>query len=196
MQKKFLVVIACFALVVSLLAIAGCQPKSADNAKANDVTAGAAHESAIVVEWSAGAECSACHAAESSIMTEYHAALSCESCHTDEAGLARVHEGKTSADRMPKKLKATEVEEASCVGCHEDYAALAEKTASYDALVDSNGTSVNPHDIHSHGAEEHDDVTCGSCHAEHGDDPLEESAKAVCTDCHHQNVFECYTCHE
>lgn len=36
---------------------------------------------------------------------------------------------------------------------------------------------------------------CMSCHKMHSDKSVEKVAADKCTDCHHENVYECYTCH-
>ena len=42
--------------------------------------------------------------------------------------------------------------------------------------------------------------TCESCHGVqsngmHSDKSVEKVAADKCTDCHHENVYECFTCH-
>ena len=73
-------------------------------------------------------------------------------------------------------------------------ARLVEEVKASTALTDDQGTTVNPHDLPQSAS--HDTLTCGSCHTMHDEKPLEETAAAACTQCHHQNVYECYTCHE
>ncbi len=34
-----------------------------------------------------------------------------------------------------------------------------------------------------------------SCHKMHSDKSVEKGAADKCTDCHHENVYECYTGH-
>ena len=124
-----------------------------------------------------------------------HSAFGCATCHADQK-LGDLHDGATPDAKMPKKLKKTEVDDEVCLNCHESYEALAEKSTGSQALVDDNGTVVNPHalpDVADHGP-----IGCVDCHTVHkdADKPVTEKAKDKCLSCHHENVFECGTCHE
>lgn len=99
----------------------------------------------------------------------------------------------TANDKMPKKLKKSEVSEDLCLGCHTSYEALTALTADCTLLTDENGTVVNPHALPE--VADHDPITCISCHTAHGDKTLEETASSKCLSCHHENVYECGTCH-
>lgn len=118
----------------------------------------------------------------------------CSSCHTDEGALAEVHEGATSEDKMPKRLKHTAVSAESCEACHPGLDELAAKTVDSAVLTDSNGTVVNPHDLPDN--ERHQDIVCGDCHAVHESGGVQETAPKACTSCHHAGAYECGTCHE
>ena len=106
---------------------------------------------------------------------------------------------------MPKKLKNTAVSEETCLtsGCH-SMDELVAATASSTVLTDSNGTVKNPHEMlidENHIANSNADLACSSCHKMHEENGAEsqavaESAQAKCTGCHHQNVYECGTCHD
>ena len=72
--------------------------------------------------------------------------------------------------------------------------ALIAATATSTVLTDEHGTTVNPHDLPA--VEDHASITCVSCHKGHTSDTIEESAMKACILCHHENIFECYTCHE
>lgn len=69
----------------------------------------------------------------------------CVTCHVDETGLIEVHKDMSNG-KMPTKLKRTSVGKTLCQSCH-DQADLEQKTASSTALVDENGTVMNPHDM-------------------------------------------------
>ncbi len=72
--------------------------------------------------------------------------------------------------------------------------ALIAATADSTVLTDEKGTTVNPHDLPA--VEDHASINCIDCHKGHSSDTIEVSAMKACTLCHHENVFECYTCHE
>ena len=59
--------------------------------------------------------------------------------------------------------------------------------------ADENGLTVNPHDLPAdhYGSK----VMCGSCHKMHDTKEIEVSAANACLGCHHDNVYECGTCH-
>lgn len=183
--------------------VSGCAPNGSEEPQGDRGKAAAANETAAVeFTWSADADCSTCHGAESSSITDestvagIHGAEgdTCATCHIDGVDLAAVHEGATTDSKMPKKLKKTKIDEAVCLACHGSGEELAEKTAASLALTDSEGTTVNPHALPS--GSDHDMVTCSDCHSMHGSDPVADTAKAECLSCHHQDVFECGTCHD
>ena len=186
------------AILLALCAsLAGCggtpQQAGGEAGKAGDTAQAAASDAPF--SWSADADCGLCHATQSSSLTDSscqvstsHANLQCVQCHTDENGLAAAHDGVTLADtKGAKKLSKTSVEQDACVSCHADAGAPG-AAASSTALTDDQGTTVNPHDLPQSAS--HDTLTCGSCHTMHDEKPLEETAAAACTQCHHQNVYE------
>ena len=193
--------------------------------------------------WSSSTDCAACHVSQvQSVEGGSHEILACVGCHNDEKILADVHKAVDASSKMPRRLKKTEVAEATCLGCHGNgmiaapqaeekvtstqtdvpsekpndsgatpdaktavqetpdaeevipHEALIAATAASTALTDENGTVVNPHDLPA--VEDHASLTCVSCHKGHADDTIEESAMKACVLCHHESVFECYTCHE
>lgn len=187
------------ALLLALaLSAAACAPKAADGdgKTSGKEDAGAA----VAVEWSPESDCAMCHTAEASsredasCLAATHTASKCIDCHAESDALAAEHEGATADGRLPKRLTKTEVSQDTCLSCHDSYEALAEKTAAYQGLVDSEGTVVNPHALPA--SDNHADVTCTNCHAVHvaGANP-EEKSKSTCTSCHHADVFACGTCH-
>lgn len=183
---------------VLVLALYGCQPatSSSDGAKSGQKT----QESITLTDWSPSSDCATCHSNEvdsesdTACTASKHASLSCSDCHADTEKLAKLHNGVSSDDRQPTRLKQTEVSSDVCLGCH-DRSELAQKTASVTALTDSNGKTVNPHDLPA--TETHEAITCTNCHTMHSEQTdLDGDAKAYCTSCHHADVFECYTCHQ
>lgn len=232
--------------------------------------------------WSPETDCTACHESQAtSVAVPTHEALGCTICHSDADALADVHADVDESTRSPRRLKTTDVPDATCLGCHGDgmiaapqagqsatdqqddpateatdntdaqasskdaadnapkadartdqktgdskadaatsdektpdadgnqttdsksadsdqaepgRSALIAATADSTVLTDENGTTVNPHDLPA--VEDHASVNCIDCHKGHTDDALEVSAMKTCVLCHHENVFECYTCHE
>lgn len=190
-------VVAGIALCLPLAMFAwGCAPQAAsgqasEGAKADTVEAA----------WSPDIDCGTCHTDEASAATDaaclagYHATtqgLECATCHADETALAEVHKDMNSG-KMPKKLKKTSIDQALCLSCH-DQAGLVQKTASSTVLTDEKGTVANPHDLPGNG--EHGDVTCTNCHKGHTAETAQKTAPEFCKSCHHENVYECGTCHE
>ena len=121
-----------------------------------------------------------------------HAPLGCTTCH-DDAKLPELHDGATPGSKMPEKLKKTNVSEELCLSCHGSYEELAELTEDCDLLTDDNGTTVHPHDLPD--VADHDPITCTNCHVVHSKKTVEQTAPAKCLSCHHENVYECGTCH-
>ncbi len=67
-------------------------------------------------------------------------------------------------------------------------------TADSVVLTDSEGTVVNPHDLPD--STNHNKIVCVDCHKIHDTEAdLAKTASKKCTSCHHENVYECYTCH-
>ncbi len=67
-------------------------------------------------------------------------------------------------------------------------------TADSEVLTDSEGTVVNPHDLPD--SMNHNKIACVDCHKIHDTEAdLAKTASKKCTSCHHQNIYECYTCH-
>ena len=155
--------------------------------------------SEALLAWSEKTDCKTCHTTENDSFSNevcqasIHAAfeLACVDCHVDDT-LVDVHSSLAESAKLPKKLKKTEVPSAVCQSCHETKA-LAEKTEDCDVLTDSEGTVVNPHDLPD--VKEHETIDCGSCHRLHSDKGVASTAQSVCLDCHHEDVYECGTCH-
>lgn len=189
------------ALLCSLAVLGACSPSAAspEDLSSTGATEEAATSQAV---WSIDQDCAMCHESEqasmadSTCMASFHAAVECATCHADADGsMTSAHEGAT-ADKVSSrvKLKETKVDMATCQSCHAADE-LASKTADVDVLTDNNGTTVNPHALPEGG--DHTGIDCFQCHSVH--DPkakTEVNAEKTCRNCHHQNVYECYTCHE
>lgn len=178
------------AMVLSAVALAAPGATSGGGTKASSGTSAAA--------WTIEADCLACHVNEQEAfedekcLASKHAALECADCHADEKGLAKGHKKAKEGVAQVKRLKKSEVDGAVCLTCHKQED-LAKATAEQDVLTDKEGTVVNPHDLPA--VEEHQGVGCASCHYMHRDKPALEAAPAVCDGCHHDGVYECFTCH-
>ncbi|WP_139652409.1 cytochrome c3 family protein [Raoultibacter phocaeensis] len=181
-------------------AVVGCAPHAPNAVKTENVSENPV--SAVAFTWSPDSDCAMCHAIESESMQDsaYPAALheqeaaDCPTCHADDSKLSVAHEGVLPDSEMPQRLKSTAVPEQLCLDCHDDVAVLAQATEDRAALIDSEGTVVNPHELSE--SEDHEGVSCSDCHKMHSSDPVEEIAIGACLSCHHEGVFECYTCHE
>lgn len=199
-HKKMLTAVTFCTLITALAFVAGCTPHVASESplpSSDDKSL----ESTTTTAWTPDSDCATCHNQEldHSFSGEKsgHASMSCVDCHADNAGLKEVHE-KASGPSDARKLKKTAIDDTTCFTCHDSYEKLAEKTADIDALTDSKGTTVNPHTIltEHNAAAQHNDVTCASCHNAHNNDNPTEVADVLCETCHHEDVYECYTCHE
>jgi cytochrome c553 len=165
----------------------------------NDTNDEASSEEASLPAWTTASDCESCHTAEvesgesSAYVYSLHIANPCTTCHTDTGGqLAAAHDAYATA-KQPTKLKQTSIEISVCESCH-SVGDLKGLTASTTVLTDANGTVVNPHELPSH--KDHTGIDCSSCHKMHKSDPADDTATAVCSSCHHQDVYECGTCHE
>lgn len=131
--------------------------------------------------------------ADGELLGARHGFAACTSCHADEKGLGKVHKRVDASSAAPKRLKKTGVDEGFCLTCHGERSALAALTAEVDVLTDDNGLTVNPHDLP--GNVEHGGIGCESCHYMHAGKSAEELAVSLCSSCHHEGVYECFTCH-
>jgi hypothetical protein len=205
---RFIIAVIAALAVVIFLAM-GCAPRAADSQdagkdadKVGEVPA-ADDPYAAAFTWSNDSECSVCHITEaqslsnSATQAALHEAegLDCATCHVDAQALTAAHKDATSSSKMPIRLKTTKVEAETCLtGCHESLEMLAATTESSTALTDSEGKVVNPHELPQGG--DHSIIRCVSCHTVHTDEPVSKSAKDLCVSCHHEDVFECGTCHK
>lgn len=185
--------------VFSLCLLYACAPNTASEEPADTASSGDTGE-AVAISWTTETECGTCHLNEHESMENsasdsfLHANMSCVECHDDTDGLTKVHDGVTTADRVPMRLKRTGVDENLCISCHPQDEAFLAQTAS-TPLVDGRGTEVNPHELPQ--VASHEEITCSDCHKMHGDAAdRADRAQKLCQSCHHSGVFECYTCHE
>lgn len=190
-------VVLATACIAALCGLAGCAPKNASEAPEGGAAKG---DSTAQVAWSTDSDCTSCHESETTSMTDasYLCAthqqqnLQCASCHADEMTLTKVHDESKDLSKKVTKLKKTEVDADVCISCH-DAATLKATTADLALLTDANGKTVNPHDLPT--GEGHAALTCASCHSMHTTDAAQAVAPDKCLSCHHQNVYECRTCH-
>lgn len=168
--------------------------------KTSGAGAGAAAKAAPSAAWSPEADCAACHVNEETACSDEkalasrHAALelACVDCHTDEKGLVKGHKKAKEGVVKVKRLKKSEIDPEVCLTCHKQED-LIKATADLDVLTDTKGTTVNPHKLPD--VVEHEGVSCASCHYMHRDKSATEAAPAVCNGCHHDGVYECFSCH-
>lgn len=146
--------------------------------------------------------CGACHGDgqesfdDESRTASLHLDVTCVQCHDDEDALETVHDSDAKTKSSSSRSESSKtVSSSSCLAskCHESWEALAEKTADITVLTDSEGTCVNVHKL----PESHIDakIDCTDCHSIHTDDEVTDRAVEACQRCHHENVYECNTCH-
>ncbi|MEG0070644.1 MAG: cytochrome c3 family protein [Raoultibacter sp.] len=196
-KKKFNVMFLLIALCgVCIFGIFGCAPQS--NSSGNKTDSNEVNN-ATQIEWSSESDCRGCHSMEDKSLSDSQClgsthekqGLTCNACHNDESGLKAAHK-KMSTAKAPTELKKTQVANAVCLGCH-DAATLKTATAATTVCTDSKGKVVNPHDLPIN--KDHEGITCSNCHAMHSDKKASTLAPEECLSCHHQNVYECNTCH-
>lgn len=186
-------------LMVALPLFAGCAP-TANEGEPTGQNAQGDGSPAVQVAWTPDADCSICHTEEGSSLDLIACTVgengnqACTTCHADEPSLTSVHEGATTADKMPKKLKSTEVSAETCESCHGSVDDLAAKTSASTVLTDARGTVANPHSLPENG--DHESLACADCHQMHESEGVAKSAPKACSSCHHAGVYECNTCHE
>lgn len=152
-----------------------------------------------LLAWAKDAQCASCHdaTAESfenkACLASTHAALdeNCVTCHADDE-LIEIHADAKPNAKLPTKLKKSEVPAAACSTCHQPDA-LIKATSSSKVLEDADGTVVNPHDLPD--IKDHEDLSCDSCHKMHKSSSPKNVANELCISCHHEDIYECYTCH-
>lgn len=192
MDQRPGILAAAFALAAAAALLPGCQaPQPAGEDEADGAQPAAA--------WSPEADCGSCHVKEGSSFQSTatalaHAASSCLDCHTNATALESAHAEATEGAETPSKLSSNaRISPDTCLGCH-DQTETQEDLARSAILVDEEGTEVNPHDLpEGHLGER---ISCTDCHLVHEDADTDQTAQAACTTCHHENVYQCGTCHE
>lgn len=197
-KKKFFLVCITTLSIVALTATIGCAPQASQDVN-NEVKPENSEASPVDFTWTAASDCSLCHEkqvnsqTDSACLFSLHAGSTCSTCHIDSTTLESAHAKATAQGATRAGLKTTEVPKTACLACHEKDE-IASKTALSTALTDESGTAVNPHNLPN--VTEHEEIDCNSCHQMHvADADLEKKAGRTCGDCHHANVYECYTCH-
>lgn len=178
---------------------ADTQAQQAANKAEQQDEAQAAGPSDELLAWADETDCTSCHEVPAKSLDDetcaasLHTALGlgCTDCHADDA-LIDIHGKMKPNAKVPTKLKKSDLSVETCAACHSSEA-LVEATADSSALTDSEGTVVNPHDIPD--VKEHKDISCQSCHKMHAESKPASMAPTLCQDCHHEDVYECYTCH-
>lgn len=194
----------CVALAVPVVALAASNEVSTGSKTDAAAAAGpnGKAEGAVVQAWETDLDCAACHESEAAstedkgCLAQKHAAVACTACHADGDKLQQIHDNP--GKRLPKRLKKTSVQDASCLTCHggadggtED---LAKATEASSVLTDKQGLTVNPHALPVNAS--HQGIACITCHKMHADEAdLSKQAQLACLGCHHENVYECGTCH-
>ncbi len=182
-------------LLMAMLALCvGCQAEGGEVAYVDGV------ESVEILtegawEWSPDDDCALCHPSESETTATDLCEIrqsegTCLSCHASESALRTVHELPFDS-QSPTKLKDTAVDSGMCAECH-GVGGPDPAEAAQVMLTDTEGTSIDPHNLPEAG--DHNEIECLDCHKTH-QPSVEDSAQALCESCHHQGVFECYTCH-
>lgn len=209
-QNKRLILLIVIGMVCALAVVLGfmvsCTPSESENESSRTPKTGETNSDDDAaanqqVDWTMESNCSTCHTYEAELMadTEFaqahaHENESCIDCHTEESVLATAHEGITMRDTPAKKATVETVNAESCISCHGTMDEMAIITAGSTALTDSNGVSVNPHELQPGEKHEANQPTCTSCHTTHSKDLSKDSMK-FCAQCHHRGVFTCGNCH-
>jgi hypothetical protein len=202
LKAKTLLVLVLASLMLVLIVATGCQPRQANS---DDSEQDNSDTLMVSVEWSPESNCSVCHvsefASESDNVTlagihkmnpESTDSVKCVTCHADTSILAALHKDVTTGEVTVKRLKKTEVASDACTtsGCHDNAEERKTATVGSTILTDQRGTVVNPHDVPIN--EYHDTISCASCHKGHN----AIDAPKTCLSCHHEDVYECNTCHD
>jgi len=212
-NKKLVIVIGTVFLVALLATMTACAPQqdsatspqdtaAKPTAESNDESEGSAPET-ISLNFTMESDCASCHKtpmeSEQNTLTvaSIHAAqgdISCITCHNQEQELTQAHANAKSMDE-PKNLKTAKISEETCIECHGSYEDLSEYTKNVTVLTDVDGLTINPHSAKQLNAEHESEITCMKCHTEHKEID-EKKSQNYCMNCHHAQVYECYTCHE
>lgn len=138
--------------------------------------------------------CLACHGDGGAAWTD-------AGTETPEDGTAKAASSASADEGAVAAKKTSAVGDEGAAGGTDDMldgqsaiTMLVAATADSTALTDSSGTVVNPHDLPA--VKDHDSITCTTCHDVHDPEPdAAKTASKKCLSCHHEGVYECYTCH-
>lgn len=201
MKRRVLLSVTIAMTAIFMLAIASCGPTEASSKDGGEQKQDSSNTAGY--EWSIESDCGVCHQKEqasqedTACLVSLHKETTCTSCHVDDQDLTDAHQGIEAGEATVKRLKKTSVEDATCLPCHGSYEELASTTSPDSNLADIKGLSINPHEVTSvhnkNGA--HDIINCSSCHTMHEESAPSEKSQATCKSCHHEEVYECYTCH-
>ncbi len=198
------VVVLFFAVLVAALLVACAPRQNTEIANSSEEIPVAEVDSTFT--YTSASDCLMCHSQESGALSLVNCEAieasatqeGCVICHNDESGLVQGHEGVSMTDTDKEaRIFDSKITDDTCLNCHNQDEIIA-ATSGSTALTDANGLTVSPHTlmVEHNEAGQHNATTCSSCHKMHADKPLESTAKDYCLSCHHQNEFECYTCHE
>jgi hypothetical protein len=199
MMSKRPVLVLCFICVLAVLA--ACAPRIAGTGdSAQRAESDVDDSSELSITWTTALDCSECHGIEAhptndgAVLAADHSerGLSCTSCHEESDKMLQAHQNMSSG-AVATRLKKTVVDPSVCAPCHASET-LSAATSMTSVLTDKNGLTVNPHDLPAN--DDHAKVDCVDCHSMHAETPVDSQAVKKCQSCHHQGVYECYTCHE
>lgn len=207
MKKKLCLSAVLFGIVL-VTGLAGCAYQTlASTGNVSDwngiVATQASAKEKVKFKLTEESECEACHALEvaSSLNEDClagnpdHEDVDCLDCHLKDKALEGAHRRLSADSKEADGLKRTEVDDQTCLtsDCH-SYDEMVANLSPDALLVDANGTTVNPHEIHEVG-QSHGDIQCADCHLTHEAGETLQTASDKCISCHHENVYECGTCH-
>lgn len=209
LRKRLLLLLVALTMTVVAALVPACSPRQAESdsqvGDTSDQTDSLVNDESelTIPKWTPQTDCASCHIVETesgedpSHLYGLHQTkdveLTCIDCHDQSVELETAHEDKTAESRAPTRLRKTDIEATRCLECH-DLGDLSTLTTTSTVLTDKNGTTVNPHTFTP--SESHDSVLCADCHKMHKPViDVSENAQATCKSCHHENVYECGTCH-
>lgn len=193
MRMKSGITLLVWMVVLTVFPLVGCSPRVVSDGDIEQM------DTALQVNWSPEMDCTFCHTVEAASYTQdmtasFHSEQDCVVCHDDGALLSEAHAEITMNDNLPARLSiAAEISDELCESCH-SLESRSQATMGSTILTDENGTIVNPHML----PDSHQDqkVSCTDCHVMHKINDIASSAQNTCVSCHHENVYQCGTCHE
>ena len=189
--------------VVLVILSAACMPMVAFGAASPDTKEGLDVEAAVekteLESWETDLDCASCHEKEDAsfengrCLMSKHAGVACTICHNEGSVLDNVHASVVDT-KTPKNLSKSTISNEVCLSCHGTMESLEKATQDCILLTDRNGTTINPHALPANNEHE-TNIGCTTCHAMHSNRAAKKLAPALCKSCHHENVYECGTCH-